>query len=70
VNKKLENKNSQIRVEDDFPVTRLREVKQLDREIGQQLLFNNSSKNKFEIEVYNVVFDIDISNLEKRFNIS
>jgi len=36
VNKKLENKNSQIRVENDFPVTRLRKLKQLDGEIGQQ----------------------------------
>jgi len=34
----LENKNSQIRLEDDFPVTRFRKLKQLDGEIGQQLL--------------------------------
>lgn len=70
VNKKLENKNSQIRVEDDFSVTRLRKLKQLDGEIGQQLLFNKSPKNKFQIEVYNVVFDTAISSLENRFNMS
>lgn len=70
VNKKLENKNSQIHVEDDFSVTRLRKSKQLDGEIGQQLLFNNSPKKKFQIDVYNIVFDTAISSLEKRFNIS
>lgn len=68
VNKELERKNSQIRVENDFSITRLR-LKQLDGEIGQKLL-QNSPQNKFQVDVYNVIFDTAISSFEKRFNIS
>jgi len=33
-------------------------------------MYYNKTKNKFQIDVYNVIFDTAISNLEKRFNIS
>lgn len=59
VNKKLENKNLQVRVEIYFSVTRLKRLKELDGEIGQQLLLG--PKNKFQVDVYNVVFDTGIS---------
>lgn len=41
----------------------------MDGEIGQQLLYI-SPKLKFQVDVYNVVFDTAISSFEKHFNIS
>jgi len=68
-NKKLKDKKSEIYVEDDFPIVRTKKLRVLNGEIGQQLI-TECPKKKFEIEVYNIVFDTVITSFERRFNIS